>query len=450
MSSLNSLDNSVIVIIIILYFISNLLQTFKTLIISHQLPKNRPQVLLNCLMIVQLLFLTLTLVQFNYYTTTIHPYFYYLNAIILCLSLFNNNYFLAIYCLCHTLTMSSITQSLYPYLFFFCAISYFLSFVIELPTLLYQLNTTVSNFSIKEALDTLPSGVIFSINDKIILINKSMTHLLKQINVPFTIQLSVIFDYLTINNTSIVDVIPNENTLLLRLKNEQSWLLVQDRFDLNDKTVTQILVTNVSNAYHLSQAIIVSNNELEKTTESLLTTIKNLESIEKNKEIIRLKSRVHDIIGQRLSIIHRLLEDNSSAITVTHLKKMLKEIKRDLEQETNVSPLTILQDVIKSFSFIDVSIIIDGQLPSSVIIARCFVQVIREASTNAVRHVKARTIYVTISREKELRITNDGLPLEGDFIEGNGIKGMRNRVENIGGTLMITPTPTFMVSVLME
>jgi two-component system sensor histidine kinase DesK len=61
---------------------------------------------------------------------------------------------------------------------------------------------------------------------------------------------------------------------------------------------------------------------------------------------------------------------------------------------------------------------------------------VREAVTNVVRHAQARTCRMRLEQYNgscRLQIQDDGLG--GSSLEGNGLRGMRERVEMIGGTL---------------
>jgi two-component system sensor histidine kinase DesK len=61
---------------------------------------------------------------------------------------------------------------------------------------------------------------------------------------------------------------------------------------------------------------------------------------------------------------------------------------------------------------------------------------VREAVTNVVRHAQARTCSLRLAQQNgscRLEIEDDG---RGGFHdEGNGLRGMRERVEMLGGTL---------------
>src|SRR5581483_11337747 len=62
--------------------------------------------------------------------------------------------------------------------------------------------------------------------------------------------------------------------------------------------------------------------------------------------------------------------------------------------------------------------------------------VVREAVTNVVRHARARTCGLRIAASNGdclLEIQDDGCG--GSSVEGNGLRGMRERIEALGGTL---------------
>ncbi|MDN5654337.1 MAG: two-component sensor histidine kinase, partial [Kocuria sp.] len=59
---------------------------------------------------------------------------------------------------------------------------------------------------------------------------------------------------------------------------------------------------------------------------------------------------------------------------------------------------------------------------------------VREAVTNVVRHSGASRCSVILTPEK-IQITDDGLGIGSDF--GNGLNGLRERVEQAGGELVV-------------
>jgi len=68
--------------------------------------------------------------------------------------------------------------------------------------------------------------------------------------------------------------------------------------------------------------------------------------------------------------------------------------------------------------------------------------VVREAVSNAVRHAQARTLTVTVRVEDDLtcEIADDGCGMPPDFA-ASGMKNLRSRAEEVGGTLQLTDAP---------
>jgi two-component system sensor histidine kinase UhpB len=71
-------------------------------------------------------------------------------------------------------------------------------------------------------------------------------------------------------------------------------------------------------------------------------------------------------------------------------------------------------------------------------------RLVQEGVTNAVRHGGAKTIAITIAKERDrlvARIEDDGSGLANTFCEGMGLKGMRERLSVFSGGLSLTPRP---------
>ena len=92
---------------------------------------------------------------------------------------------------------------------------------------------------------------------------------------------------------------------------------------------------------------------------------------------------------------------------------------------------------------VDVDCGLKGAPPAEV--SRCLVAVTREALTNAARHARAAHATVRVTELPgiwQLRVENDGeVPADAAGLEGRGmgLRGMRERVEGLGGTLLAGP-----------
>jgi signal transduction histidine kinase len=83
-------------------------------------------------------------------------------------------------------------------------------------------------------------------------------------------------------------------------------------------------------------------------------------------------------------------------------------------------------------------------LPAAVEVA-CY-RIVQEAITNIVRHARAPTCLVRLSVDRgsgvlEVEITDDGVGIPGERVAGVGLSSMRERAEELGGTLAVERGP---------
>jgi signal transduction histidine kinase len=82
----------------------------------------------------------------------------------------------------------------------------------------------------------------------------------------------------------------------------------------------------------------------------------------------------------------------------------------------------------------------DENLPAAVEVA--VYRLVQEGVNNVLRHARAKTCAVECCQnggKLTLRICDDGLGMPSDTRGGVGLRSMRERVEELGGTLSITP-----------
>lgn len=79
-----------------------------------------------------------------------------------------------------------------------------------------------------------------------------------------------------------------------------------------------------------------------------------------------------------------------------------------------------------------------GELPAAVEVAAF--RIAAESITNACRHASARSCTITVCRNDalEMRIADDGVGIQEDHRNGVGLASMRERAEELGGTLRLT------------
>jgi two-component system, NarL family, sensor histidine kinase DesK len=176
-----------------------------------------------------------------------------------------------------------------------------------------------------------------------------------------------------------------------------------------------------------------------------------VERVAKIAERERIARDLHDLLGHTLSVIV-LKSELASKLAERDPARATKEI-REIERIARES-LQEVRSAVRGYR----STGLEGELASVALACeaaqiKCetyiaplelewaaeqtFSFVLREAVTNAIRHAKARTLWISLERAGDwarLSIWDDG---SGRITVGNGVRGMRERLESVGGRLEI-------------
>jgi signal transduction histidine kinase len=184
----------------------------------------------------------------------------------------------------------------------------------------------------------------------------------------------------------------------------------------------------------------------------------------------RLARELHDSITQSLYSVNLMTETarrtaamgdiertqylvaRSSEIARQALKEMrllVYELRpAALAQEGLIGAIQQRLDTVESRAGVRARLLVEGendQLPAAV--EANFYRITQEALNNSLKHANASTVTVTLNFEHdcvELRVSDDGKGFDPDFAQdqgGLGLKSMRERTEQMGGTFSLTATP---------
>jgi len=183
----------------------------------------------------------------------------------------------------------------------------------------------------------------------------------------------------------------------------------------------------------------------------LLRAQEEIEHLAKVAERERIARDLHDVLGHTLSVI-ALKSELASKLMERDPQQAGNEI-REVEQISRQA-LSEVRDAIRGYRAKGLAAEL-AQAKTTLETAGLTVQcdaastvqlppmqesvlalAVREAVTNVVRHAGARTCRLRLEQENgscRLEIQDDGRG--GSSLEGNGLRGMRERVQMLGGTL---------------
>lgn len=297
----------------------------------------------------------------------------------------------------------------------------------------YYKKETITDFSIKKVIDECEFGILVLKGKKAKLINNKMYEILNKLNIKK--------DYITNIIKQSIDQL-----------DKNYCVKVEDKYYVFVINNNEIITFDITEEYKLHQKLDEQNKKLKENNKKILLSIDNIEELEKEKNLLKLKNKYHDILGQNLSILQQYLnKENITQENFEEIKFMIQKMFIDIEDtdDTNAN----LENLIKIHKKNGTDIIIDGKLPQNKEVAKVFFEIIREATTNAIRHAGSSKVFVNIKETLEetyMIITNDGRKSNEFITENQGIKDMRRKVKKLGGMFYISTVPEFSVNISIK
>ncbi len=350
--------------------------------------------------------------------------------------------------------IETMASHMYPYLFVTVLFLYLLRSIWICIWNIRSISSNISELSVSRAINTLHTGVLFSeSNGFTVLSNFKMRDLMLAISGKIFHNSNEFYDLLISGNNERFNKNPEQkNQLVYLLADGSAWLFTKTEIILRKKKYNHIAAVNISEQWDLNSKLKLQNEELKKKSIELKETIENLQILSKEKEIENAKIRSHDILGQRLTLMLRMIL-NENALDYNLLsslsKGLIDELKSDIKLKNAQAELENIQLI---FSTIGVDIKFEGMLPENNENSRLIIDVIREACTNAVRHGFATEIKIQseqIDNFFNLNISNIGYTKNEAITLGSGLKAISKKIESIGGQININHHPIFTLSVIL-
>lgn len=310
-----------------------------------------------------------------------------------------------------------------------------------------EVRKNISVWSIKEAMDSLHSGVMFALDDgSILFINKRMQelmHAILRINYRDANEFFKKMKQHAIGEELMP--VASDRTVIYSLG--RYWHFLRDELQVGRKKYIQFSATDVTRQWNLLCKLKMQNELLNSKSKELSNMLDNMFDIQHEKEKLRLRGKLHDLLSQRITILQRWMQSEDLP-TYDQMQDLLQTLQMGLQEDTEKDKESIFHSLIMQFREIGVRIEVSGSLPKEQKLAELFVLCIREATTNAVRHSLATEVFVRFTEndaEYMLEIENNGVEVDKAIQYGNGLRTMQERLRENGGTLQIKTKPRFVL-----
>jgi len=307
----------------------------------------------------------------------------------------------------------------------------------------------ISNASIKESFDNLPTGVCF-FNDSglSVLCNHAMQRF------SFAVCGKDVQYITDLENCLDKDFTPTteakKDGRVFVLSDGRAWQLEKRSFTYENNNYTQYIATDVTELHDIRVELQEENAQLRHVQEDLKRLSANIVTITREEEILNTKMRVHDEMGRCLVEARKYLRDNCnesiSDDVISAWQRAVSMIKHN--NETNDEDM--LLQVRKTCACVKLKFIETGKLPKDENAAYILTCAVRECVTNAVRYAGATELYADFTETENeacVTVSNNGKTPDSEIVEGGGLSTLRLRTERAGGIMSVQSFPKFKLTV---
>lgn len=348
--------------------------------------------------------------------------------------------------------VEAVFGNIFAYLYL-AEISFFLGRSVYISIRRYrEIRTELSALSIKNMIDSLHTGLLFSEPDGfILLVNARMQQLMQTVTGQVYRNAKQFYERLLLGDLENSCQKANlEGQVVCLLPDESAWMFTQSVLEMGRKKNIQFTATDITRRWALTVQLWRQERELREKGAELNRAISRLHILARERETQKAKMRAHDVLGQRLSLLLRTLR-SEQALDYDLLRFLSQGLLDDLKaEEIKPSPQKELASLQQLFGSIGVAIELQGELPEDPPRGHLFTDIIKKSVTNAVHHGFATKIEIHSGFSKgryRLKVSNNGRTPRRTIIEGGGIGGIRKAIEPYGGVLTITTGPRFVLTV---
>ncbi len=312
----------------------------------------------------------------------------------------------------------------------------------------------ITPMSVREAVDSLPSGVCYYLpGGRIVMLNTAMEDLCRKAlgGLPLSgeqIRERLFSGTLTAGYRSTAV----EDTALITAPDGAVWSLAEKSVCFDTEEAHGLIATDVTELYQKTLLLKAREEKLSDLNERLTEYNREIVSLTAEKERLSARVRLHDEVGADLLAIKSYLVNGGSEKEREDIRRRLRRNVSFLltgDAPTAEDEYELLQ---KTAAQLGVRVTVQGTLPQAEPQKHVAATAIHECFTNTLRH--ARGDELRVSSEEcggsfVIRLTNNGEQPAGPVRETGGLASLRKLAEYIGGEMELTVSPVYTVTLIL-
>ncbi len=321
--------------------------------------------------------------------------------------------------------------------------------------LLYEY-THINSMSVKEATDSLPSGLCFFTPDgRILMANRSMERFCRAAVGTALLNGERFRSRLFSGDLCPgCEFVPAGDTPVIVLPDGTAWSVSLRENPYGDTVVSLLMANDITEIYGKTAELRAKQEELSGLNERLAELNREIVDLTVQREILNAKVRIHDELGSSLLSIKQYILNGGT-------ERELQELRTRLGQSVSLiraeAPAMTRRDeyelMFRTAETLGVHIRLTGELPRTEPHKHVLAMAIHECITNTLRHahgnelcIECRTIPSPGGETIAAKFTNNGEQPAEEIREKGGLRSLRTMAEDLGGTMTVRSLPEFSIT----
>ena len=340
---------------------------------------------------------------------------------------------------------------------------------------------TITPSSIKEAMDSLPSGICFYRDDgRVILVNRAMEVLCRRLTGEALVSGAAFYEALSRNSRATVGEAkpapsPQDDAgaatdggklaaqmddagaalgdaPLIVLPDGTAWSFSRKQLQDDRLRANMLIASDVTQIYEKTLALRDAREKVAALNRRLTDYNREIVSLTAAREILNAKVKIHDELGGNLLAIRRYMLEGGAARDRSDILEKLRLNIAFLKSGRTRAIRDEYALMLETAEALGVHVTVEGEPPAFEPARHILAVGIHECFTNTLRHAHGSALRVRITGEDgciRARFTNDGEQPHGPIRERGGLRSLRAMAEDAGGRMEVFTEPAFCVEVTL-
>lgn len=306
----------------------------------------------------------------------------------------------------------------------------------------------LTDTSIKEAMDKLPTGLCYALPDGLpLLVNERMNRLYHELFRAPLNNAGEGWQRITalVEEEGFGGEIMSEGQRIVRMPDGGVIGFQRRTLSMPEGEVVELIATDLSKEYALTLELKEKERQARAMNARLKSLMETIEYVTMSRELLQLKVALHDSIGHCILLSKQyMLAPNEEGRRLL-LEQWLVNAEHLIGEEPEHWQVPYYVNGLEAAK-LGITLDIAGELPWEEKLMPVVDQAISAHVTNVLRHADGKMARIRVSRTRDgyvLSFTNDGKAPEGKVREMGGLANLRQKVEQAGGSMEIHSAPAF-------